>query len=286
MNKKIIDIKEIDFSYDKKKNLLQDLSLTLDSGRIHGLLGKNGEGKSTLLKLISGLCFPKTGSIDVMGFEPAKRRPEMLEDIFFLSEELPVISISIRDFEKIYAPFYPAFSSERFEAYLKEFEIDSKDPLMTSLSHGQKKKVFIAFALATNVKLLLFDEPTNGLDIPSKAQFRRMVASVISDDNCLIVSTHQVRDLDGLIDSIIVMDKHKIVFNETAESIGEKLLFKVADRNKETDSAVIYSEDTLHGIYQLCENRMGEESKIDIELLFNAITVEKQGVLKLFSKTS
>jgi len=281
MNKNMIDINNVDFSYSRRTKLLSGLSLQLEAGRIHGLLGKNGEGKSTLLKLISGLDFPSKGTIEVMGLNPQKRQPELLEEIFFLPEELPQLTLSIENYEKVYSPFYPNFSLEQFNKYLKEFEIESKTDLLNKLSHGQKKKVMIAFGLATNTKLLLMDEPTNGLDIPSKGQFRRMVASGLSDDRCLLISTHQVHDLDSLIDNIIIMDGHEIVFNQTIENIAAKLNFRVSDR-KETDDSVIYSEDTLRGLYQVCENRTSSESKVDIELLFNAIFANKSRIKQLF----
>jgi ABC-2 type transport system ATP-binding protein len=277
----MVNVQNVTFSYSRNTKLLSNLSLQLEAGRIHGLLGKNGEGKSTLLKLISGLDFPKAGIIDTLGFNPVKRHPEMLQEIFFLPEELPQLALSIERYEKVYAPFYPNFNAEQFNSYLKEFDIENKKSMINKLSHGQKKKVFVAFGLATNTKLLLMDEPTNGLDIPSKGQFRRMVASAIDENRCLIISTHQVHDLDSLIDSITVMEKHEIVFNQPIEEITKKLLFRVADRN-EKDEHVIYSEDTLRGLYQVCENTTGEESKLDIELLFNAILTEKNKIVKLF----
>jgi ABC-2 type transport system ATP-binding protein len=282
MNNIMIDIKNVDFSYSRNTKLLLNLSLKLETGRIHGLLGKNGEGKSTLLKLISGLVFPIHGDIAVMGFNPQKRTPEMLQDIFFLPEELPQLPLSIKNYEEVYAPFYPNFSAEQFNRYLKEFDIDDKKAMLNKLSHGQKKKVFVSFGLATNTKLLLMDEPTNGLDIPSKGQFRRMVASAVDESRCLIISTHQVRDLDSLIDSIMIMDGHEIVFNEPNENITKKLLFKVAEHN-DTDASVIYSEESLRGLYQVRENTTGEESKLDIELLFNAVFTDKKRIMDLFN---
>jgi len=277
----MITIKNLEFSYSKKTKLLSNLNLHLEAGRIHGLLGKNGEGKSTLLKLISGLVFPKEGTVDVMGFLPQIRKPEMLQEIFFLPEELPQITLSIENYEKVYAPFYPNFSSEKFDEYLNEFDVNNKKNKLNKLSHGQKKKVMIAFGLATNTKLLLMDEPTNGLDIPSKGQFRRMVAAGVDENRCLIISTHQVHDLDSLIDNIIVMEKHEIVFNQPIENISKKLLFRIGNRN-ENNEKTIYSEDTLHGLYQVCENTSNEDSKLDIELLFNAITTKTKEITKLF----
>jgi len=277
----MVNIQNVTFSYSKKAELLSNMSLQLEPGRIHGLLGKNGEGKSTLLKLISGLVFPTSGTIDTMGFVPEKRFPEMLQEIYFLPEELPLLTLSIQNYENVYAPFYPKFSAEQFNNYLKEFDITDKRQMLNKLSHGQKKKVFVAFGLATNTKLLLMDEPTNGLDIPSKGQFRRMVASAIDDTRCLLISTHQVHDLDSLIDSIIIMEKHRIVFNQPIEEITKKLYFCVSDRN-EKDNAVIYSEDTLRGLYQVCENKTGDDSKLDIELLFNAVLTNTKQIVELF----
>jgi ABC-2 type transport system ATP-binding protein len=277
----MVNVQNVTFSYTRKTELLSNLSLKLEAGRIHGLLGKNGEGKSTLLKLISGLDFPKSGTIDTMGFNPVKRFPEMLREIYFIPEELPQMNMSVQEYENVYAPFYPNFNVEQFNGYLKEFDVDNKKSMLNKLSHGQKKKVFVSFGLATNTKLLLMDEPTNGLDIPSKGQFRRMVASSIDENRCLIISTHQVHDLDSLIDSIIVMEKHEIVFNQPIEEITKKLFFRVADRNEKTEN-VLYSEDTLRGLYQVCENTSGEESKLDIELLFNAILTNTERIAKLF----
>jgi ABC-2 type transport system ATP-binding protein len=278
----MVNIKNVTFSYTKKSKLLTDVSIEFLTGRIHGLLGKNGEGKSTLLKLISGLVFAKQGEINTLGFNPSKRYPEMLREIYFLPEELPMLTMTIGNYEKVYAPFYPNFSAEQFNNYLKEFELSDKNQMLNKLSFGQKKKVFVAFGLATNTKLLLMDEPTNGLDIPSKGQFRRMVASAIDESRCLIISTHQVHDLDSLIDSISIMDNHENVFNYSLEEITRKLYFCVADRNEKNPDA-LYSEDTLRGMYQVCENKTGEDSKLDIELLFNAVLANKNQIVKLFN---
>lgn len=278
----MIYFEKIDFSYSSKVKLLSDVNLQLEPGHIHGLLGKNGEGKSTMLKLIAGLLFPQKGKIKVMDFTPEKRNPEMLCDIYFLPEELPQSALSIARFEQVYAPFYPNFSVSLFDACLKEFEISSKDWKMNKLSYGQKKKIFVAFGLATQTKILLMDEPTNGLDIPSKGQFRRMVASTLDENRCVIISTHQVRDLDSLIDNLVIMDNHEIALNESIESITNRLLFCLQDTNR-NNAPVIYSEDTLRGVFQVCENVNREDSKLDIELLFNAVYTNKKQIRQIFN---
>ena len=278
----MIYFEKVDFSYSSKSKLLTDLNLQFDPGRIHGLLGKNGEGKSTLLKLIAGLLFPQKGKVEVMNFTPSKRNAEMLRDIYFLPEELPYHALSIARFEQVYAPFYPNFSATLFDDCLIEFEISSKDWKMNKLSYGQKKKVIVAFGLATRTKILLMDEPTNGLDIPSKGQFRRMVASALDENRCIIISTHQVRDLDSLIDKLVIMDHHEIALNESIETITDRLLFRIQDTEK-ANLPVIYSEDTLRGVYQVCENTNREDSKLDIELLFNAVCTNKTQIQQIFN---
>lgn len=278
----MIQIKNVEFSYSRNSKLFAGLDLSLSPGHIHGILGKNGEGKSTLLKMISGMIFPQKGKIEVLGLEPQKRQPEMLREIFFLPEELPPITLSIENYEKVYAPFYPNFSHEQFQNYLQEFEINFGKSQINKLSYGQKKKVFMAFGLATNTKIVLLDEPTNGLDIPSKAQFRKMTASALEDERIMLISTHQVRDLDSLIDSIIIMDAHQIVFNELCENITEKLLFSYGKENFQGEE-VLYSEENLRGFDQVSINKTGEESKLDIELLFNTVLKNRQRIREIFS---
>ena len=275
----MIEISNLAFSYRKKKLLFDDLNLQFTQGRIHGLLGKNGAGKTTLLKLISGLLFPKNGNINTLGFEPRLRKPSMLQDIYFLPEEFSIPDFSIQKFVDVYAGFYPKFSSEQFNAYLCEFEIHDNSKL-NALSYGQKKKVLIAFGVACNTRLLIMDEPTNGLDIPSKSQFRKIMAGIMDENRCVIISTHQVRDLDNLIDSITILDEQNVIISQPIEKITEKLCFKIINGNTEN---ILYSEDTLKGKWGVIENQHNEDSKLDIELLFNAIFANKIKIQQLFN---
>ena len=283
MNENTIHISKLKFGYNKSTLLLDDINMDFEKGRIHGLFGKNGEGKSTLLKLICGLLFPKEGNIQVFGFIPEKRQPAFLNSIYFLPEELPHYSITIEEYEKIYSPFYPDYKAEQFNTYLNEFGIDSKKEYLDKLSLGQKKKIFISFGLATNTQLIVMDEPTNGLDIPSKGQFRKIVASTIDENKCIIISTHQVKDLESLIDNIIIMDNHEILLNEPIENITEKLLFTLST-NDASDESVLYSTDTLKGTYQVKENIHGEDSKLDIELLFYTALSNRAKLTEIFNK--
>ena len=276
----MIDIKNLQFGYSKKKVLFKDLSLGLEAGHIYGLLGKNGAGKTTLLKVIQGMLFPTNGSCSVLGFNPKKREPNFLSDVFYIPEDIHTNDMRIRDFVAANAPFYPKFDLGSFLNYIREFEI-GYDKKLSSLSYGQKKKAIIAFGLATSCSVLILDEPTNGLDIPSKSQFRKIVASVATEERCIIISTHQVRDLDNLIDTVIVLDEGVVALNQPVDAITDKLVFKTVA--PELAPTAIYGESSLRGFTGVFHNANGEASKLDMEILFNSVLAQKGTIQQVFN---
>jgi ABC-2 type transport system ATP-binding protein len=277
----MIEIQNLRFTYGRKKKLFENLNLNLSDGRIYGLLGRNGAGKTTLLKVIAGLRFPQKGKCQVLGFDSRRRLPVTMKDIYIIPEQFDLPAVKGNLFKSTYAPFYPAFNNEHFSHYMREFEIDTNE-ILTHLSHGQKKKFLLGFALATNTRILLLDEPTNGLDIPSKSQFRRIVASSVANDRIVIISTHQVRDTDGLIDAVVILDEGEIIFNESLDEVARKLVFKKAV-NEDDLSEKLYSESVLGGSFYVEENKTLEETKVDLEFLFNAVTRNKKRVNLIFN---
>ena len=277
----MVEIEGIDFGYSRNQYLFKGLNLRLDAGHIYGLLGKNGAGKTSLLKIISGLRFPQAGMSHVLGYRSELRKPEMLREIYFLPEEMYSPHLKIKDFIGVYAPFYPQYNREQFKNYLVEFDVANEAQYLDKLSYGQKKKVLIAFALASNTKILIMDEPTNGLDIPSKSIFRKVMASVATEDRSIIISTHQVRDLHSLIDSVIILDNGEIVINETDERITKKLVFQITDNLP--DAEPLYKEETLRGILSVSENIHNLDTKLDLELFFNAVIGNKSKVKEIFN---
>lgn len=277
----MIQLQNIQFGYTKNRNIFDDVSLTMEAGHIYGLLGKNGAGKTTLLKIMSGLRFPTSGTATILNENAIWRKSEVLQDIYFLQEEMYVPHLKIEQFEKAYSPFYPRFNHEQFNEYLREFELDKEFGYLDKLSHGQKKKTLIAFALATNTKVLIMDEPTNGLDIPSKSTFRKLMASAADESRLVIISTHQVRDLHSLIDMVAILDNGRMVLNASTYEITEKLLFDV-DNTKTTEGAVLYTEESPRGAYQVKENVHHIDSNLDLELLFNAAMNNKNAIINLF----
>ena len=281
----MIEINNLKFSYKRNKMVIDDISLNIQKGYIHGLLGKNGIGKTTLLKLMAGLLFPNSGEIEVLGYTPMQRKVGFLQDIFFLSEEFDVYKMSIENYVKLNSVFYPKFSEADFYNYLEEFEIRDRKSKLNALSFGTKKKVIIAFGLATHARLMILDEPTNGLDIPSKAQFRKIILKAMNDETTIIISTHQVRDLHNLIDSILIMDERNILINASNREITSKLYFGVEKDISNIDN-ILYSEDNIGGNLFVKENRENLESNLDIELFFNAVFHNKEKIKSILSNNN
>lgn len=268
----MITLKELSFSYSRKKEVLDRINLEVGSGHICGLLGKNGEGKTTLLNLLSGQIFPDQGSCLVLEEIPSERNARILQQIFLLPEEISMPEVTVIEYIKMYAPFYPTFRDDICKACVESFEINLSDRL-SKMSQGQRKKVAITLALAAHTPLLLMDEPTNGLDIPSKATFRRLVASLIDDNQTVIISTHQVRDLESLIDTVLILDQRQILLNKTLNEIGEKLYFGPLL----PEEKALYSEPTPQGTIGVTARDGKEETAVSLELLFNAaITYPKE----------
>jgi ABC-2 type transport system ATP-binding protein len=216
----------------------------------------------------------------VLGLNPSRRPARLLEEICFISEELHVPAIPGDLFEVLYRPLYPRFSPTAFREYVKEFELDTSKKL-TEVSYGQKKKFLLAFGMASRCRVLLMDEPTNGLDIPSKSQFRRLLARAGATDQVILISTHQVRDMENLIDPIIILDDGKIIFQQPLQEASRKLAAGM-ERDEPHDAGALYAEKTLGGWAVVRERTGGEETNIDLEVLFNAVTTNREKVQALF----
>jgi ABC-2 type transport system ATP-binding protein len=274
----MINIQNLSFHYKAKQPVYSGLNMELNRGNIYGLLGENGVGKTTLLKLISGLLFPTEGRISTFDFEAKKREPDMLEKIYFLPEVYTLPKIKMSEYIKLYAKFYPKFDYQKLEAYINVFGL-SKTKKLNEFSHGQQKKWLIAFGLATNTELLLMDEPTNGLDIPSKGLFRQLLAEAMDDQKTIIISTHQVRDLENLIDPIIILEYNQVLLNNSIDEISQKLKFVI---NENPSENTLHCEQAMGGFWCVEPNTDGVESKVNIELLFNAAVKNKELFKNLF----
>ena len=261
----MVKIEDLTYAYGKSENpIFSDFNLSLENGKVYGLMGKNGAGKSTLLYLICGLLLPQEGRVTINGKDVRERLPK----------------IKLADYVKQNAKFYPKFNMNDLLRCLKVFELDENVNL-GSLSMGVKKKVFMSFALATNASLLIMDEPTNGLDIPSKSQFRKFMASGMSDDRVVVISTHQVKDIDKIIDHVMILDENEMPLNASVSEVTRRLIF-VESRNRELAQSAIYAQNSLGGCCMVLENTEGEDSELNLETLFNVTLENRELIKKLF----
>lgn len=273
----MIEIKNLAFSYGKTP-VLKSITTNLEEGRIYGLLGENGVGKTTLLTLLCGLKKVTEGSISTDGENPFDRTPTLLQNQFYLPDEVLPVATRAERFAKERGAFWPKYDHSKFLEIMKEFENDPTKK-MNQMSAGQLKKVYISLALACGCKYIFMDEPTNGLDIPSKTQFRSAIMKYTSDDSTIIISTHQVRDLENIIDPIIILDRQDVLLNASVEEITSRLFF---DYGTQLHPESLYSEQLPGGFIQVYPNTTGEDSKINVEALFNAVHKNKELVKGMF----
>lgn len=267
----MIEIKKLSFGYSRFNFIFQDIDLSIQKG-IYIIAGENGVGKTTLLHLVSGLCFPHTGDCLINNKSTCDRSADLLKELFFLPEELKCPTEPILDFAHRHARFYPSFEEEILMDNLREMGIDGKKK-MSELSFGQRKKALIAYTLALKTSVILLDEPTNGLDILSKQTLQRLIAKNIGDDQTLLISTHTINDFRNLYDHIIfLVDKHTVI-NESLESISFKLLFA---QSVNPPPEALYYEQNLKGYFSILANPDGMENTIDPELLYRGILKNSQ----------
>ena len=229
-----MEIKNLSFCYPKHSDsVFSDFNLQLQSGRIYGLLGPNGAGKSTLLYMMAGLLTPDKGQVILDGVDVRKRRPSIMREIFLVPDEFELPNVTLQQYIKTNSVFYPRFSKDDMNIYLQTFGM-TLDVQLGALSLGQRKKIFMSFAMATHTKLLLMDEPTNGLDIPGKRQFRDFIQQGISSERIFVISTHQVKDIESVLTQVLLIDRSEIIRNEELKADTDlEAYFEAAMQGKE-----------------------------------------------------
>lgn len=276
----MITIENLSFAFTKGEPVFTGLNMKLHSGRTYGLFGLNGAGKTTLLNHLSGMLFPAEGDCLIDGKSTGRRLPETMSELYLLPEQFDLPPIHPGSFIDLHAPFYPRFDREQMDEIMQQFELNRTKKL-SEQSYGQRKKFLISFGLAANTQILLMDEPTNGLDIPSKSRFRKIMASTDRGDRCTVISTHQVRDLETLIDRITVLHRGSIIFDHTIEEISRHLTFKKVQGHERSDR--IYGEDILGGEYLIRKRRASDpDTPVDLELLFNGTIEDSESLNRVF----
>lgn len=274
----MIQINKLAFSYGPVE-VLKNISMRLEPGRIYGLLGENGVGKTTLLTLLSGLKKAAAGTIDIDGYNPYRRDPGFLSQLYYLPDEVAPQNDRAENWARYKGAFWPGFSMDKFNGIMEIFENDPSRK-MNAMSSGQLKKTYISFALACGTKYIFLDEPTNALDIPSKAQFRTAILKYTSEDATIVISTHQVRDLEDIIDPVIILDRQDVLLNASMEEISSKLYF---DYSNTLNPSSLYSEQLPGGFIQVYPNTEKKDCKVNVEALFNTVHKNKELIKGLFS---
>ena len=279
----MIQLQNISFQYaGSAAPVFSQFSLSLPVGRIYGLLGPNGSGKSTLLYIMMGLLHPSEGLALVDTHDASRRERSLLQDLYIVPEEFELPSMTLAEYVDTYRPFYPHFSQEVLSQCLQEFCLPESLHI-SRLSMGQKKKVLMAFALACGTRYLLMDEPTNGLDIASKKQFRRVIASNMTDERTIIIATHQVHDVEQLLDHVLILGVQEVQgvkdnsltphsqlrFDATVSRLTQEFSFTLAPQ---PTADALYTERTAQGYACIAPRHPDdEETPLNLELLYSAV---------------
>lgn len=281
----MIEIDNVSYRYGfKRPFVLDNFSMHINEPGIYGLLGPNGAGKSTLLYLIMGALQTTNGTVKLMGRDSSKRYAEVLNRVFMVPEEVSLPPIKLGRYTSLLSKLYPDFNHELMRDCLTQFGMDTDNIRLSALSMGQKKKVIISTAIASCTPLLLMDEPTNGLDIQSKAIFRRLIAQHIGDERILVISTHQVRDLENLLDHILIMSARRVQLDATITDIQRRLRFA---RNIDTAEAAtaLTALPTASGADAMFVNSDpdGDPTEVNLELLFDYTLRHPEEIEKMFN---
>lgn len=265
----MIVFERVNFGYSKGPLLFEGLDLKLNSGKVVGLLGKNGAGKSTLMRLMAGLLRPTDGRVLCEGEMTFDRQLRFLDQLLFIPEKVAIPEhLKVSEYVGIYREFYSGFDSEKLNQLLQDFQIELS-LRVSGLSYGQQKKLQIAIGLSSGARLLLFDEPTNGLDIPSKSAFRKVVSAHLREDQLLVISTHQVKDIERLIDQVVILDEGKIKFQADMEALEEAFVF---GQGTSAPANALYTESHLMGArFIVPAEEVVSGGSPDLELLFQAV---------------
>lgn len=261
------ELKDVWYWYEYGQTVIREASVHIEDGRIYGLLGLNGAGKSTLLKLTAGLLFPKKGEILCGGENVADRKVETLQDIVFMPAEFELRNESMEKFVSLNSVFYPRFSRSILDDCLKEFGIDPKTRSLEQLSLGCRRKFMFSFLLSLGAGLMLLDEPLNGMDLPSRGMFRKLLMRHLRDDQSVVVSTHVMSDVDRIVSDVMVLRNDGTLFSGSVDELSRRYSYGIAP----SAEGAVYAESCAEGYRVLMSNGGSCESGIPMDMLFNAV---------------
>ena len=269
----MIKLTNLEAGYKQKNPVLSAINTQIEAGNIYGLLGSNGVGKTTLHTL-AGVLEPLSGEVDVIGHTPSAHTRQFFEQIYYITDEVELPAMSLEGYIGTYAKFRPGFSREQMQDYLQRMNF-TFGVRLNKLSLGNRKKFVIAYALACNTPLLLMDEPTNGLDIESKRQLRSILASLDMSNRAIIISTHQIADLEQMLSHILIIKDKQLIISTSLDNAAQRLSFgRVGE----------FAEPLfVDGLRVIAPNN-GEYSNLDLEMLYLAV-LESAEVRAIINQT-
>ena len=217
-NMKLLEINDLNKSFDNKE-ILKDINLSIQRGKIIGLLGKNGVGKTTLIKLINDLLTPTSGEILIKGKKigvETKKVISYLPERTYLNKQMKVSEV-ISYFED----FYDNFDSEKAKKLLKDLDLDINQKL-TKMSKGMQEKVQLVLVMSRNADLYVLDEPLGGVDPATRDYILDTILSNFNENASVIISTHLISDIEKILDEVIFIDKGQIVLQSDADKLRNK----------------------------------------------------------------
>jgi ABC-2 type transport system ATP-binding protein len=264
------------------KPVLENLSLTIEPGHVYGLIGRNGAGKTTLMNCINGIIAirRKDQPIYLDGVKLNINNPYDHAKLFYVTDTISNIHILADAFANTLACFYPDFSVNSYKEYMEMFHMD-RNVFLDELSLGEKKSVFLSYAFASGAPYVILDEPTNGLDITSRKVFRKLIASYMTPDRAIVISTHHINEISSLLDHILILDNKHIVFDHSVMETGSVLSFIESD-DEDLRQQALYSMTSAYGNRMILPNSGGSDSEIDYELLFEAVLENGKAINELF----
>ncbi len=282
-----VSVQRLHFAWGRQP-LYQGLSVRARQPGVYGLFGRNGCGKSTLLKLLAGLLAPQRGQVRALGFVPRQRLPQFLAQVYLLPEEFHLPNLTPQELQHTEGGFWPRFDAALYAACLQALQVPLAQPF-AGMSLGQKKKAAIAFALAAQTPLLLMDEPTNGLDIVSRAQFRALMARPEQAWRTVIISTHQAHDLESVLNHLWFMDQGRIVLDASMARLAQRLHMGVAASEADLPAATLHREPlgapSPHAPWAWVARREpaaapdAPAAPVQLELLYKALSLAPQALL-------
>lgn len=261
---------DVSYAYTPGRTVLRGVNVSVRPG-IGLLMGENGAGKTTLLGLASGSLISSAGTVEFDGVGPGLRLPATMSDIFYLSDDWDSPFRDIYATVRYHGCFYPRLDPDMLAANLEAFGLTGREKLK-SLSLGMRRKSYIAYALALRTRLLLLDEPANGLDINSKKELRRMVSRCVGDEQTVLISTHTVADLEMLYDTVLILHRGCLLLSATVADIASALSF-VTSPVPVPDALYMEAEGAMFRAIVPALEPYG--SAVDFELLFSAVVSGK-----------